>query len=479
MRVPGWLLVALLVVGALPGRAQDDCPLCGHAAEYPDSPDGLFRRMRAACLENDAEKIGALMESKVDLHDPRAGLLVRLIFLCSEVGGIEVAGDRATLDLRVPGEKGKGPTRAERKNGRWVFTHVPFLDAVAGSADRSKIVDCKNNLKQLGLYISVYVSRYGSDVNYPEGGGIQRAITSLPDPARSVSRLPGEAGLFHCKCTGDRPEAAGLQQDIARHSSYAERREALSDRVRADAPVMWDKKAHSDGTRNVMRFDGSVFTVEREEFRRLLEQFGEALPEGFDSETGGGGSASSPPRSPAQILRTIVVTQSIWRQNDTDRNTISDYWTADVSGMYRVERLPNGSGIGIAALDVQVALADFRPVADGSACAGASIPGTTVTAGSMIALSKKKPLDGYWYAAIRLDPQGQPYATDPDGNGQAWTNTGGFAFCAFPVEYGKPHRPTYIVNEGGVIYEQDLGKGEPVEAWPGMNPTTSGWRVVQ
>jgi hypothetical protein len=35
--------------------------------------------------------------------------------------------------------------------------------------------------------------------------------------------------------------------------------------------------------------------------------------------------------------------------------------------------------------------------------------------------------------------------------------TGGFALLAYPVRYGSSGVKTFIVNEQGIIFEQDLG----------------------
>ncbi len=200
-------------------------------------------------------------------------------------------------------------------------------------------------------------------------------------------------------------------------------------------------------------------------------------------------------------LRSIVTAQSTWRQTDTDRNTISDYWTVDLSGMYRVERLPIGSLIAVQAMDVAVAQSDTNKVGGGAAVAGALVPGAGTTSAGVIALLRNASKSGYFLEAIinNVDPLtgliGPVYAQDPDGDLLLYTNTGSLGFQAFPETYDSTGLNTFIVNEGGVIYGFDFGDTCGVMAtippgyvvvppnnvpfWPAVNPTTVGWRVVQ
>jgi len=174
-------------------------------------------------------------------------------------------------------------------------------------------------------------------------------------------------------------------------------------------------------------------------------------------------------------LRSISSAQASWRQTDADRNTISDYWTADVSGLYRIERLPAGSGRGLAAIDEAFAAADDAKEGGGAALAGAVVPGAGVTAASLLALPRTSGRSGYLFQAMA------PYETDPDGNGQAWTNLGQYGFQARPEIYDSSGLNTFIVNEAGVIFGQDFGNNLAgnAAAWPGPNPAAAGWRVVQ
>ena len=58
-------------------------------------------------------------------------------------------------------------------------------------------------------------------------------------------------------------------------------------------------------------------------------------------------------------MRDLVAYEAAWRQNDTDRNMIKDYWVADVSGMHRVMDL---GGNPVDEVHADVAKADYRPI---------------------------------------------------------------------------------------------------------------------
>jgi len=67
----------------------------------------------------------------------------------------------------------------------------------------------------------------------------------------------------------------------------------------------------------------------------------------------------------------------------------------------------------------------------------------------------RKPLRGYYFRI--LTEQGKQA---PGGARKYIVNgkmTGGFAFVAFPAEYRASGVKTFIVNQGGVVYEKDLG----------------------
>ena len=58
--------------------------------------------------------------------------------------------------------------------------------------------------------------------------------------------------------------------------------------------------------------------------------------------------------------------------------------------------------------------------------------------------------------------------------------TGGFAFVAFPAEYGSSGVMTFLVKENGVVYQKDLGKEtESVVKSMKENGSHSGWQKTE
>jgi hypothetical protein len=58
--------------------------------------------------------------------------------------------------------------------------------------------------------------------------------------------------------------------------------------------------------------------------------------------------------------------------------------------------------------------------------------------------------------------------------------TGGFAFVAYPAEYRSSGVMTFVVNDGGVVYEKDLGRKTDVAAknMKEYNPSSS-WHMPE
>jgi hypothetical protein len=72
------------------------------------------------------------------------------------------------------------------------------------------------------------------------------------------------------------------------------------------------------------------------------------------------------------------------------------------------------------------------------------------------------PFRGYYYRILsRQGKNGPGGAKHYAINGKM---TGGFAFVAYPAEYGSSGVMTFIVNGDGVVYQQDLGKKTEVLA---------------
>lgn len=161
-------------------------------------------------------------------------------------------------------------------------------------------------------------------------------------------------------------------------------------------------------------------------------------------------------------LKQIVSTEGVWRQTDSDRNGAQDYWTLDVSGFYYLSDANNAS---LKYIDVNMAKAD-------SSAGAVAAYGYTATDKS-----------GYYLQAIANDENGNPYveATAPlisasPRTGAQGTNTSKYGFCGLPATYSTTGVRQYIVNEEGVVYQQDTGNNTAPALFPGSgDPTTAGW----
>jgi Protein of unknown function (DUF2950) len=90
----------------------------------------------------------------------------------------------------------------------------------------------------------------------------------------------------------------------------------------------------------------------------------------------------------------------------------------------------------------------------------------------------QQPFHGYFYRILtKQGADAKGGAKDYVVNGKM---TGGFAFVAYPEKYGDTGITSFIINQGGLVYEKDLGKGtiELAKAMTEFNPDKS-WSSVQ
>jgi hypothetical protein len=88
------------------------------------------------------------------------------------------------------------------------------------------------------------------------------------------------------------------------------------------------------------------------------------------------------------------------------------------------------------------------------------------------------PFNGYYFHMLKGQTdkaRGGPKNYVVDGK-----MIGGFAFVAYPAEYGNSGVMTFMINQDGVLLQRDLGKATP-EAAPTMSEfdPDSGWNLVQ
>ncbi|OHB74274.1 MAG: hypothetical protein A2Z34_03595, partial [Planctomycetes bacterium RBG_16_59_8] len=133
-------------------------------------------------------------------------------------------------------------------------------------------------------------------------------------------------------------------------------------------------------------------------------------------------------KSAIGTLKHLREMNPIFRNEDSDRNGVNDFWTADVSGLYRVL---DAAGNQIAKIEIPVARADGAPLS--------SLEGYI---GSMIATSPQ-PKAGYYFRSMLLDEKGAPYNQNITRDGKTIAlNTKKFAYCAYPAMYEETGKDT-------------------------------------
>jgi len=147
-------------------------------------------------------------------------------------------------------------------------------------------------------------------------------------------------------------------------------------------------------------------------------------------------------RNPSTSLKTITSAQADFRANDRDGDGVNQFWRADIAGLYALA--PSG-GPAIRLIEGSVALADARPLFD------------------LTREGKRAPKAGYWYRAIRH--------TDEQTLDAALR----FAAVAYPADYPKSGKYTFIVDENNTIYRCDLGHGRGIEVYPAEDELRAKW----
>ena len=177
----------------------------------------------------------------------------------------------------------------------------------------------------------------------------------------------------------------------------------------------------------------------------------------------GASSPASNERFASACLKAIAAAQADFRANDRDGNRVNDFWVADIGGLYRVE-----AGVSIKLIEMNMAKADAKPCV-ATDKAGALPDGTKLTA-----LGPPAPISGYWFVAVEkaVDEKGVAVRYDA-GQGRASSS---FGVCAYPAEYGKGGRRTFILNEANVVWAKDLA-GKAVDVFP-LNPASEGWKKL-
>ena len=144
-------------------------------------------------------------------------------------------------------------------------------------------------------------------------------------------------------------------------------------------------------------------------------------------------------------LRVLGNIEQDFYRNDRDGNGVKDYWTRDVAGLRTVTASLSTAGVAIPVLPKDLAEADAAHLHDA--------PGGSA------------PFQGYYFKVLDFDAAGRPRAD---------RSTTGFAFCAYPAEYGRSGGSTFVINEQQKVYQVETG-GKPVERWA---PDPQTWKLV-
>ena len=108
------------------------------------------------------------------------------------------------------------------------------------------------------------------------------------------------------------------------------------------------------------------------------------------------------------------------------------YWHKDIASLHTFKTAYQNEPC----LDLAMALADERPVAD------------------LSSLGVRAPYYGYWFRSIRPSKE-----NDPGGDH--------YAICAFPAEYRSGSRLTFVLDDEHGTYMKDLGQAQKgVEVFP-------------
>ncbi len=161
-------------------------------------------------------------------------------------------------------------------------------------------------------------------------------------------------------------------------------------------------------------------------------------------------------------LKQLVTTEQVWKQTDSDRNGAQDFWTEDVAGFYGFR---DALGVSMKMVDINLATSD-----------PAGWPTYTAAPYNLPGVVSAK--SGFYHSVMTTDEAGNPYQTDPDGDG-LMTNLTRFGFCGYPAIYPNTGSRQHIVNEQGVVFARELGAVPPTTVWPATDPTTLGWLAVE
>ncbi len=85
-----------------------------------------------------------------------------------------------------------------------------LLPALQRARKQAMKTDCKNNLVELGRYVTMYQDKFGGGRSYPPAAGQTFLNTLRNTPTTTTSIARGNDGLFVCRLTGNAPSPTNV-----------------------------------------------------------------------------------------------------------------------------------------------------------------------------------------------------------------------------------------------------------------------------
>ncbi len=153
-----------------------------------------------------------------------------------------------------------------------------------------------------------------------------------------------------------------------------------------------------------------------------------------------------------QLLELVAKAEADFRANDRDANGVRDFWTGDLAGLYSLRPGGTRTELTLFLIPRGLAEADVAPI----------VPQVQIPI----------PLHGYYFAALEgdereSDPLDRLLRRDTGGTvpmGKVH-NLYSFGFCAWPSEYGRTGRRTFLVSETNAVVGRDV-HGQPIRTFP-------------
>lgn len=161
-------------------------------------------------------------------------------------------------------------------------------------------------------------------------------------------------------------------------------------------------------------------------------------------------------RSASASLKTLATAEADFRANDRDSNGARDFWVGDVSGLYRYA--VNNREIKL--IEKSLADADAYPLKSQNL--------------SALKRDSPAPKAGYLFAVVAKYAEREKTEAYHSGGCR---NLGKFGFAAYPAEYGKSGRYTFVITESNTVWKKDLA-GKPPDVLP-ENPAKEAWEKAE